>query len=64
MTVNGHNTYILGTNNEWVLNDTYPDGNRMQTLYLYYIPTRRRVILGKFLSPPQYKGEYRCDLHP
>ncbi len=64
MTVNGHNTYIPHTNNEWVLNDTYPDANRMQTLYLYHIPTKRRVILGKFLSPPQYKGEYRCDLHP
>lgn len=64
MTVNGHNTYIPHTNNEWVLNDTYPDGNRMQTLYLYHIPSKRRVILGKFLSPPQYKGEYRCDLHP
>ena len=64
MTVNGHNTYIPNTNNEWVLNDTYPDGNRMQTLYLYHVPTKRRVILGKFLSPPQYTGEYRCDLHP
>ncbi|HEV7347370.1 hypothetical protein [Telluribacter sp.] len=64
MTVNGHNTYIPGTDNEWVLNDTYPDGDRMQTLYLYHVPSKRRVILGKFLSPPQYKGEYRCDLHP
>ena len=36
----------------------------MQTLYLYHIPSKRRVILGKFLSPPQYTGEYRCDLHP
>jgi len=64
MPVNGHNTYVPHTNNEWVLNDTYPDANRLQTLYLYHIPTNRRVVLGKFLSPPQYKGEFRCDLHP
>jgi len=25
MTVNGHNTYVPGTQNQWVLNDTYPD---------------------------------------
>ncbi len=64
MLVNGHNTYIPDTNNEWVLNDTYPDANRMQTLYLYHIPSKRKVILGKFLSPKKYTGEYRCDLHP
>ncbi|GAB3162773.1 hypothetical protein [Telluribacter humicola] len=64
MPVNGHNTYVPNTNNEWVLNDTYPNQERIQTLYLYHIPTDRRVILGKFLSPPQYKGEWRCDLHP
>ena len=64
MTVNGHNTYVPNTNNEWVLNDTYPDKDRMQTLYLYHIPTNRKIILGKFFSPPEYRGEWRCDLHP
>ncbi len=64
MTVNGHNTYVPGTNNEWVLNDTYPDGNRIQHLYLFHIPTGRRTYLGHFASPPQYAGEWRCDLHP
>jgi hypothetical protein len=64
MPVNGHNTYVPNTNNEWVLNDTYPNQERIQTLYLYHIPTDRRVVLGRFLSPPQYKAEWRCDLHP
>lgn len=65
MPVNGHNTFVPHTNNEWILNDTYPDkAERLQTLYLYHVPTNRKVILGKFYEPPQFKGEWRCDLHP
>ncbi len=64
MTQNGHNTYVPGTDNAWVLNDTYPDADRKQTLYLYHVPTGRKVVLGRFLSPPRYQGEWRCDLHP
>jgi hypothetical protein len=64
MTVNGHNTYIANTNNEWMLNDTYPDKERLQHPYLYHVPTNRRVPLGHFLSPKEYKGEWRCDTHP
>ncbi len=55
-------TKLVG--NKWVLNDTYPNQERIQTLYLYHIPTDRRVVLGRFLSPPHYKAEWRCDLHP
>lgn len=62
MTVNGHNTYLPG--NRWVLNDTYPDKNRMQHPYLFDTKTNRRVALGHFLSPPEYAGEWRCDTHP
>ena len=64
MIVNGHNTYLPGTNKEWVLNDTYPDKERLQHPYLYHIPTNRRVPLGHFHSPSEYKGEVRCDTHP
>jgi len=65
MPVNGHQTYLpIGNQTEWLLNDTYPDKNRLQTPYLYHTPTDRRIDLGKFLSPPQYTGEWRCDLHP
>jgi hypothetical protein len=63
MTLNGHNTYLTDT--DWILNDCYPQGNRReQTLYLYHIPTDRRIDLGSFDSPEQYTGELRCDLHP
>ncbi|MEI7947884.1 MAG: hypothetical protein WCJ02_14375 [bacterium] len=64
MTSNGHNTYIANTNNEWMLNDTYPDKERFQNPYLYHVPTNRRIPLGHFLSPKEYKGEWRCDTHP
>jgi hypothetical protein len=64
MTVNGHNTYLPGTRDQWVLNDTYPDKQRLQHPYLYHLPTRRRLALGRFHSPPAYQGEWRCDLHP
>ena len=64
MTRNGHNTYLPIGNNEWILNDTYPDGGRMQRPYLYHVPTGRRIELGAFHLPPEYKGEWRCDTHP
>lgn len=63
MTVNGHNTYLPHDAN-WVLNDTYPDRNRMQNPYLYHLGERRRVPLGHFHAPAEYTGEWRCDLHP
>lgn len=65
MTRNGHNTYVPKTNNEWILNDTYPQGeHREQELYLYHVPSQRKVILGRFHEPKKFTGEWRCDLHP
>jgi hypothetical protein len=64
MTRNGHNTYVPHTRNRWVLNDTYPDPNRLQHPYLYHTPTNRRVPLGGFLLPKEYREEWRCDTHP
>jgi hypothetical protein len=64
MPKNGHNTYVPNTNDEWVLNDTYPDEKRLQNPYLYHVPTDRRVPLGHFYSPAFYTGEWRCDTHP
>jgi hypothetical protein len=64
MTENGHCTYLPGK--EWILNDTYPHHGaaRNQQLYLYHRPTGRKVVLGNFPAPPEYSGEWRCDLHP
>jgi Tol biopolymer transport system component len=60
---NGHCTYLPG--NEWILNDTYPQGReRLQKPYLYHVSTGRRMPLGHFHLPPEYRGEWRCDTHP
>ncbi|MFP4092615.1 MAG: hypothetical protein ACLFUB_05170 [Cyclobacteriaceae bacterium] len=65
MPQNGHNTYVPNTNYEWILNDTYPQGpDRMQTLYLYHVPSKKKVVLGRFHEPEKFSGEWRCDLHP
>lgn len=62
---NGHNTFLPGTGGEWILNDTYPLGEeRMQQLYLYQEKFEKRIELGQFHEPAEYKGEWRCDLHP
>lgn len=62
MTLNGHCTYLPG--NEWILNDTYPSKERLQAVYLYHVKTGKRIPLADFYSPPEYKGEWRCDTHP
>lgn len=64
MTENGHNTYLGNGESDWILNDTYPDENQKQMLYLYHEPTNRKIVLGRFHSPEEYEGEWRCDLHP
>lgn len=65
MTMNGHNTYLPNTEGDWILNDTYPQGEeRLQELYLYQVSTNRKISLGKFHEPKAFKGEWRCDLHP
>jgi hypothetical protein len=62
MPVDGHVTYLAG--NQWILNDCYPDHERMQHLYLYHLATRRRIPVADLWAPPGYAGEWRCDLHP
>lgn len=64
MNLNGHNTYLAPPYQDWILNDTYPDKDRLQHPYLFHIPTSKRVPLAHLKSPPAYKGEVRCDTHP
>lgn len=73
MPENGHCTYLLrhelaGPDGQptprWILNDTYPDKQRLQHPYLYDLATDRRLPLGAFETPPAYTGEWRCDTHP
>ena len=63
MTVNGHCTYLPG--NQWILNDTYPQGReRLQSPYLCHVASGRKVTIGQFPLPSDYRGEWRCDTHP
>ncbi len=62
MRQDGHCTYVPG--NEWILNDSYPDDNRMQHVYLYHVPSGRKTTLAAIHSPEEYSGEWRCDTHP
>jgi len=64
MTRDGHCTYLPRHDNRWILNDTYPDGDRLQHPYLFDLQTGRRHPLGGFPSPKEYTGEWRVDTHP
>lgn len=66
MTVNGHQTYLPnGNGREWLLCDNYANSkSRLQTPYIYHLPSNQRTDLGSFNLPAEYVGEWRCDLHP
>ena len=60
---NGHNSYL--PDKQWIVTDTYPRGaNREQVVYLYHIPTSKKVEIGRFHLPKRYSGQSRCDTHP
>ena len=64
---NGHDSYH--PNGEWILTDTYNRGG-YQYLYMYHLPTKTFVLLGKFefrLFGEVYRANaetFRVDLHP
>jgi len=62
LTQDGHCSY--SPDRKWILNDTYPDKERLQTLMLYKPATGRRYDLNRFHSRKEYTGPVRCDLHP
>lgn len=62
ITEDGHPTF--SPNFQWILLDTYPDAERYRHLYLYHFASQQRVDLGRFYSPQQMDGGWRCDLHP
>lgn len=62
MAKDGHCTYIPG--NRFILNDSYPDQDRMSHVMLYDTEKKEVIPVAKFFMPPEYQGEWRCDLHP
>lgn len=60
-TRDGHCT--ISPDGRWMLTDTYPDQERMQTLMLYNLERKELVILGRFYMDTHFKDQSRCDLH-
>ena len=62
MIKDGHCTYLA--DKRWVLNDTYPDNDRLQHVYLFDTLSNKRIPLADLYSPNEYTAEWRCDTHP
>jgi hypothetical protein len=59
----GHCSY--SPDRQLLITDSYPDElEKKRTLMLYHPATNRRMDIGRFLAPPPYEGDIRCDLHP
>ncbi len=59
----GHQSFVPG--GEWLLSDTYVDGDQNHNPYLYNLLTDEIVVLGRFPMPDGYgAGEFRVDTHP
>jgi len=62
LTQDGHSSY--SPDRRWILTDTYAGKKNRRTLILYSCVDSHRINIGHFFSPPELKGEIRCDLHP
>lgn len=58
----GHCSYSPDRN--WILYDSYPDGDGYRNLYLYYVAQRKGILLASLYSYPPDIIDIRCDLHP
>jgi len=60
----GHGTF--SPDQKWMITDTYPYGNalREQKIYLMDMKTEAVLPLGKYPEPEEFKGHWRCDIHP
>lgn len=62
LTTEGHQSY--SPDRRWLVIDSGPDAERRQMLRLYDVAGNRQVVLGRFHSARQFRGDVRCDLHP
>jgi hypothetical protein len=63
LTENGHYT-ICPADRDWLLSDTYPNAENIQTLFLFQVSTGIRFNIAEFYHDPAQVGHCRCDLHP
>ena len=50
--------------NNIFITDTYPDKFLEQSLMLHDVNHKETKVIGKFYSPPHFRFDFRCDLHP
>jgi hypothetical protein len=62
LTRDGHCTF--SPDGRWMITDTYPDSKRRQHLFVMDAKTAKAARLASFYAPPEYRGDWRCDLHP
>jgi hypothetical protein len=62
LNVDGHPSY--SPSGKSIITDTYPDGGRYQNLYIANADGTNPQRIARLREPFEYKGEYRCDLHP
>lgn len=62
LTRDGHCT--VSPDGRWMVTDTYPDEHRRQHLFIMDVHTGRAARIASFHTPAEYKGDWRCDLHP
>jgi hypothetical protein len=62
LTTEGHPSF--SPDRRWFVFDRGPDDEGRQTLRLYDLERNRVVVLGRYYSAPQFRGDVRCDLHP
>jgi hypothetical protein len=62
LTRDGHCTF--SPDGRWMITDTYPDQDRRQHVYVMNVVTGQAARIASFAAPAQYRGDYRCDLHP
>lgn len=60
--VDGHCSY--SKDSQYVVTDTYPNRNRVASVYLCTEPEEKPLCVGRVFSPFKYDNECRCDLHP
>jgi hypothetical protein len=60
----GHPSFVKINGVDHILLDSYPDAAGYQKLLLYNCEDSTCSVLGKFFAPFEFRGEYRCDLHP
>ncbi len=58
----GHPSYIFNINS--FISDTYPNTLNNQDVFIYNFETNKKNRIARFNSSSNFKGEFRCDLHP